>query len=221
MPTRKEDLEKVIEQKVKPVINEAMHKFLGVTISEVSSDISDKIKKSPLLDFEIDISLRYKMAKRAFRRQYLIKMLETHYGNISLAAQVAGVDRRSIHRMIKSLGIHPEKMRKAMQKPYVVRQEAVSSIIEKSLDQYKTVIRPEKLQEVYKNVDEISKGILKELPFMPLTLKEAEEEFEKAYFIKALDAHANNISKTARAIGMRYETLHRKMKALGISLHKS
>lgn len=52
---------------------------------------------------EIDIPL--KEAKDAiltgFEREYLIKMLNRHRGNVTRAAQDSGVDRRTFHRLIK------------------------------------------------------------------------------------------------------------------------
>ena len=54
-------------------------------------------------------------------------------------------------------------------------------------------------------------NIVKELPDNPLSLKDAEKEFEERYFKQALLDHNNNISLTARNIGLRFETLHRKL----------
>jgi two-component system response regulator AtoC len=49
--------------------------------------------------------LSLKKAKRqwveAFEREYLIALLKKHQGNISQAAKTAGVDRKTIHRLIK------------------------------------------------------------------------------------------------------------------------
>ncbi len=49
--------------------------------------------------------LSLKEAKRhwveAFEREYLITLLKKHQGNISQAAKTAGVDRKTIHRLIK------------------------------------------------------------------------------------------------------------------------
>ena len=47
-------------------------------------------------------------------------------------------------------------------------------------------------------------------------MKDAEREFEKKYLKAALQENDNNISKTARKIGLRFETLHRKLKSLGL-----
>lgn len=214
--TDRESLDKVIREKVKPIVDEAMHRFLGMTVNEISGDISDKLKKSPLLEFEVDTSLSFKKAKDLFRRQYIIRLLQTHYGNISIVAKVAGLDRRSIHRLIRRLKIDSERFRKDLMKPEYVRQEVVATMIEHTLDEYKEIINPKKLEEAYKNVPDLSKDIVKELPEAPLTLKDAEREFEKKYLEVVLSENKGNISQTARQIKLRYETLHRKMKELGM-----
>jgi DNA-binding NtrC family response regulator len=41
-------------------------------------------------------------------------------------------------------------------------------------------------------------------------------EFEKTYIKKALEENKGNVSKTAAKIGLRYETLHRKIKKMDI-----
>ncbi|MEM3127048.1 MAG: sigma-54-dependent Fis family transcriptional regulator, partial [Candidatus Woesearchaeota archaeon] len=59
--------------------------------------------------------------------------------------------------------------------------------------------------------------IAQELPFVPIKWEEAEELFEKEYFKKLLEENLNiEISKLAKKIKLRYETLHRKLKKLGI-----
>ncbi|MFB3073918.1 MAG: sigma-54-dependent transcriptional regulator [Candidatus Methylomirabilales bacterium] len=55
--------------------------------------------------------LGLKKAKRqwveAFEREYLITLLKKHQGNISQAAKTAGVDRKTIHRLLKRYRIEP------------------------------------------------------------------------------------------------------------------
>ena len=55
--------------------------------------------------------LSLKNAKRhwveAFEREYLIALLNKHQGNISQAAKTAGVDRKTIHRLLKRYRIEP------------------------------------------------------------------------------------------------------------------
>ncbi|MEE9124917.1 MAG: sigma 54-interacting transcriptional regulator, partial [candidate division NC10 bacterium] len=43
----------------------------------------------------------------AFEREYLITLLNKHQGNISQAAKTAGVDRKTIHRLLKRYQIEP------------------------------------------------------------------------------------------------------------------
>lgn len=212
----REDLEKVVKSRVKPIIDGAMQKFIGARIVELESDISDSLAKNPLFEVEIDTSLKFKKAKDNFKRSYISKLLQTHLGNISKVADVLGIDRRSIHRLIKSLKINIEKIRKNLLSKEYAQEEAVKDVIESALGEYKQVINPERLKKMYEEVPKLSKDIMKELPKMPPTLKEAEEDFERRFIVRALKENKFNVSKTARKIGLRYETLHRKMKALGL-----
>ncbi|MCX8147359.1 MAG: hypothetical protein N3D84_02740, partial [Candidatus Woesearchaeota archaeon] len=111
---------------LKKIIDKSMHKILGVTIDELSTDITEKIRKSPLIDFHIDIKLGFKKAKKQFIKRYLEKLLLINYGNISEVAKIAGIDRRSIHRMVKESKINVEKIRKEMAKAYDIKQSAIS-----------------------------------------------------------------------------------------------
>jgi len=53
------------------------------------------------------------------------------------------------------------------------------------------------------------------LPFSEAK-KQAVDEFERAYLVKALEAHDGNISRTAEAIGMVRQSLQQKLRELGI-----
>jgi transcriptional regulator of acetoin/glycerol metabolism len=212
----KETLEKVLKTKVEPLVEDAMHKFLGVTIAEVGKDITDKIEKNPLITYSIDTELGFKAAKKMFKKEFLKRLLQSHLGNVSEVAKVADLDRRTIHRDIKDLKINISKVRKDLIRTKYYQKEAVDSILRDTLDDYKTVIRSEKMDKIYKNVDKLSSDIVEELPAIEMRWDEAEREFEKRYLAKALKENKGNISKTARKIGLRYETLHRKLKKLGI-----
>lgn len=56
---------------------------------------------------EVDLALPYKAAKRkwmdTFEDRYVIALLARHGGNVSAAARGAGMDRRSIQRMLKRI----------------------------------------------------------------------------------------------------------------------
>ena len=212
----RETLDKVLKKKVEPLLEESMHKILGVTISEFGKDISDKIEKNPLIAYDIDTRLGFKAAKKLFKKQFLTRMLQTNFGNISAVAKVTGLDRRSVHRSIKELGVGIKKIRREMIKADYYRKEAVGGILKDTLENYKTIIRPGKLGDMYENVDKLSSDIVKELPAIEMTWNDAERMFEIQYFEKALKENKGNLSKTARKIGLRYETLHRKLKKLGL-----
>ena len=53
----------------------------------------------------VRVDLPYKAAKRAwlehFETEYIVRLLEAHGGNISQAARTAGIDRKSIQRLMK------------------------------------------------------------------------------------------------------------------------
>lgn len=203
-----------IEEKIKPIVKEATHKFLGVSIDELTSDITTKLTKSSLIDIEIDTKIPFKEAKKRFKKDYLEKMLKLHLGNISEVAKLTHVNRRSLHRLINEFDIDVNKIKKEMKKPYDIKATAIGHVIEKTLDDYKGVIHPDKLEKAYEGVPEISGDITKELPERPMSMKDAEDEFERRYLQKVLIEHNHNITQTAKAIGLRFETLHRKLKSL-------
>lgn len=211
-----QDLEKTVETKIKPMLEEAMQKYLGVTVSEIGADITEKLKKGHLLGLDINTKLPFKRAKNLFKKWFLMRLLKTHFGNVSDVARISRVDRRTIHRLVVEMKHDIDKFRVEMAKREYWRQAQVRSIIESALESYKSSIHPSRFDVMYKQAPEISKDIAKELFEPHMTLKEAEAEFEKLYLKKALEESNFNISQTARKIGLRFETLHRKLKRLGL-----
>ncbi|MBT7903693.1 hypothetical protein HN587_07555 [Candidatus Woesearchaeota archaeon] len=215
-PRLEEGLETVLSKKIKPAVEITMQRFLGVSIEELNQDISEKLFRNPLVEFDIDTSKKFKQAKKDFKNQFLRRMLRVSYGNVSEVAKKIGVDRRSIHRLVKDAGIDVSKIREDMIKPYEIKQKAVSNVIEDVLDNYKSVLHPIKLKEVYQNVDELSKDILDDIPIRNFSLKDAEKEFEIQFFQKVLKESEGNLTLIAKKVGLRYETLLRKLKTLGL-----
>lgn len=201
------ELEKLVDSRVKPLLEQAMHEKLGVTIAELETDISDRLKRSWEV---VDVSLPFKQAKKKFKREYVAKLLRLKLGNVADVAKIANVDRRSIHRLISEGNIPVEQLREQAE---YVKQIAVQDIIQESLEQYKSSLNPMKYQALYKSAPKLSKDIIREIPEEMKSLKDAEAEFETEYFRKAL-SESKNISQTARKIGLRFETLHRKLKKL-------
>ncbi|MEM4247011.1 MAG: hypothetical protein QXR48_02165 [Candidatus Woesearchaeota archaeon] len=213
------ELEIAVDQKVKPIVADAMQKFLGVKVANIETDITDQLKNSTLLDIPVNTKLPYKQAKKAFKRAYLMRLLKIHLGNISTAASIAGVDRRSIHRLILSLNVPVMKLREDSEPSYV-RRAAVQSIILGVLDHYKSALNPIKYKALSAQAGVMSEDIVKELPTSQLTLKDAEHAFEKAY-LSQLMKECPTIAHAARQAKLRYEVLHRKLKNLGIKVQKA
>ncbi|OYT32788.1 hypothetical protein DRJ22_03200 [Candidatus Woesearchaeota archaeon] len=211
-----EELENIIYTKIKPLVEEAMQKNLGITISEIEEDISDKLKKAPLLDFEVDTKIPFKQAKKNFKKKYLTRLLQLNLGNVAEVARIAGIDRRSIHRLVSELKIDLSHFRKALVKREYIKESAIKDVLETSFETYKSALNPEKYEKLHKQVPLLSKEIIKELPIKQPSLRQAEKEFEKKYLTQALKENENNVASTAKKIGLRYETLHRKLKALGV-----
>jgi DNA-binding NtrC family response regulator len=203
------DLERTIEEKVKPLVSDAMQKYLGVTVRELENDISKTLKR-PMMD--VDVSIPFKKAKKLFKKNYLARLLQGKAGNIVDAAKAAGIDRRSIHRLVTELHIAVDDFREPLS---YVRQD-VQHAIDGAVKTYTSSLNPSKVKQFAKYAPTLSKDIARFMPEQPLTLTEAEREFEREYLRKALSLFDGNISKTARAIGIRFETLHRKSKRLGI-----
>ena len=210
-------IDKVVEERIKPLLESTMQKYLGITVKEIQADISDNLKKNPLLDFVIDPNVPFKRAKEDFKRQYLLRVLRTNYGNVSAAAEQSGLDRRSIHRLIARHKINLDSFRRVILRPAYAKEMAVTGIIEKTLENYKAVINIEKLNRMYKDANAVSREIVKELPDMAIQMAEAENEFEKRYFEKAMIVYNGKTSEIARKIGLRYETLHSKLKEHGLA----
>ncbi len=64
---------------------------------------------------EVDIDVPFKVAKQKlvdeFDRKYLEQLLEAHDNNISAAARAAGIERMSIYKMIRRLGLDKTEAR--------------------------------------------------------------------------------------------------------------
>jgi len=208
-----EDLEKSLKEKIEPYLEETMQRFLGIKVDELERDITDKIERK-LIGYTIHTELPFKLAKNLFKREFIQKIIQTHQGNVSEVAKLIGLDRRSIHREIKKLNIDVKKLRQTMYRIGYFKKEAMDLAIRKTLDSYKSILHPQKLKKFYEEVPLISENIVKFLPKKILTWKEAEEEFEKLYLKKILDENNWDLSKTAKQVDLRYETLIRKIKKL-------
>ena len=212
----KEDLERVIKEKVNPLIEEAMQQHLGMTISELERDITSKLEQQRLIGFTIRTDLPFAESKHLFKKEFLERTIQTHYGNVSEVADIVGLDRRSIHRDIKSLKVDMKKLREKLYKQGYFEKEAVDGMIRTTLESYRSFIHPDRLGNMYSYVPKLSESIVKVLPIMGMKWKDAEREFEYSYLLAVLNDGSWNLQKTAKKIKIRYETLLRKIKKLGL-----
>ena len=206
------DLEKQIQRKqiIVPVVEQAMHDFLGVKVDEINQDISNKLIEGKL-DFEINVNIPFKQAKELFKRSFIIKLLQMTSGNMSEAAKIADIDRRHIHRLVQKYKVDVDFFRnQAKYSEQEEKKQYVREVIGETLQKY------ELTKDKSKKVNEkTAKNIADKMPDMRMTLKEALKLFEKEYFKKALEEFST-LGKTAKSLGIRYETLIKKIKRLNL-----
>jgi DNA-binding NtrC family response regulator len=203
-----------IDEKIAPLLDSAMRQHLGITVKDIQLDITDRLKQTALIDFGVNTKLPFKQAKKAFKRAFLLRMLQLHRGNVSTVASVTGIDRRSVHRLIGSLKLPATSIRDEA-KPAYERQGVVRGIISEVFEQYKPALNTTKYKALSAHTEALSGDIVKELPESHLSLKEAEKAFEREYFIR-LFAETLTIAELSKKAKLRYEVVHRKLKSLGI-----
>ncbi len=223
------DLEEAIKGKVASLLEQTMEKHWGLSIPKLESDITDRLRQPAFLQLSmyLPLHMRFSKAKKLFRAEFLKQELRLHRGNVSSLAKRLDLDRRSVHRAIKDLAINVDTIRHmhgvrgmddmhALEPSERYQQQFVDKAIRQSLEQYHSLLQPRQLEKVYKEIPELSRNIAKFLPHQDTSWKEAEQEFEKAYLKQALAQYGWNVARTAASIGLRAETLHRKIKKLGL-----
>ncbi|MDP2750171.1 MAG: helix-turn-helix domain-containing protein [Nanoarchaeota archaeon] len=194
----------------------SMQKAIGVKIDELNKDITEKLSRGSIIGIHVDTMLKFKDAKKKFKQDYLKKLLTTNYGNVSLVSKLTKVDRRSIHRLLSRSKKDLNKIREEMLKKDYVKKMDISFELSGILENYKEIIHPKRLEHAYSNMEETSEEIAKSIEEEPLTLKEAEDEFEKEYLTQVFKEYKGEVKELAKKIKLRYETLHRKLKKFGL-----
>lgn len=210
----KKNLEATLKEKVLPLVEEQLAKHWGVTIPQLEADITDQLKREDTL-FYISPHTTFREARKQFKAAFLRRELRSHQGNISQLARALEIDRRSLHRVIKELELDIDELRQgdAAEDEQQVR---IDQRLRTAFDQYKELIRPQKLEKMYEEIPALSRNIAKMLPQQHLTWDEAEREFETQFFTQALKEHHENIAQAARCTKLRAETVHRKIKRLQV-----
>lgn len=211
----KKNLEDTLRERVLGLLEETMEKSWGITIPQVESNIADKLKNSSLPIY-ISSDLPFQEAKKKFKEEFFRNELRLHRGNISQLAKKLGLDRRSIHRAVKKTDIDLKLIRGQEHFSESQQEKIVDQAIRSALVEYKEIIQPQKMEKIYEEVPQLSRNIARILPHQHLTWKEAEEEFEKQFLSKSLKELNGNVAQAADKMGIRVETLHRKIKKLGL-----
>src|SRR3989338_374837 len=139
---KREDLESAIKEKIYPLLEQTMEKNWGISIPKIETDISDKLK-NPQLEVYIPIGVTFEEAKKKFKAEFLKRELMLNQGNVSQLAKLLGIDRRSVHRVIKDLEIKTEDLRSTKRSKEEYQQGFIDQTIRSTLDQYKELIQPQ------------------------------------------------------------------------------
>ena len=83
-------------------LKKPLHDFLPVLRNIMTHS---NPKKSDQEVSGIDFSLRLKEARNLFERQYLLHHLELNDNNVAIVAEKAGLERTTLYRKLKDLGI--------------------------------------------------------------------------------------------------------------------
>ncbi|MBI2151555.1 hypothetical protein HYU21_02395 [Candidatus Woesearchaeota archaeon] len=222
---KKKDLEETLKEKVSPLLEESMSRNWGITIPKIESDITDKLKNPQSMQIYVPTHLTFSAAKKFFQKEFLKKELRVHLGNISQLARSLKINRRSIHRVINSLDIdiedfHVKEQFKSIDSIGTAQEKEIEKDVDKTirstLENYRNIIQPRQMEKMYAEIPGLSRNIAKFIPHQESTWKEAERDFEKQFLSKALEENKKDISKTAKRLKIRPETLYRKIKRWGL-----
>lgn len=211
----KKDLEETLKEKVSPLLEKSMEKTLGISIPRLSSDITDKLKNSPFMIY-IPSGLNFSQAKKHFKKEFFKRELRIHLGNVSLLAKELRIDRRSVHRLVKEFSVDIHKLRHDLENMNLNYEDFIKEAISSTLKQYEEIIQPKKILAMYENVPDLSRNIAKFLPHPTVSWKDIEQEFERHFLSGSLQENDWNVNEAAKKIGIRAETLHRKIRNLGL-----
>jgi DNA-binding NtrC family response regulator len=162
--------------------------------------------------FNVDLSKPFREAKKDFIKNYLNDLLVLSLGNITLAAKMAHLHRRQIHRIINDLDIDASGPRRELLKPSEYMMSYVNQILEETI----SLNSPDDKKGLSSELDDISFAIVKNIDSP--SYDEALDFFEKEYIEKALKQNNYNVARTADTIDISERTLYRKINKLNIAV---
>ena len=83
-------------------LKKPLHDFLPILRNIMTRSLPEKLTQQVS---GIDYSLKLKEARNIFESQYLLHHLEVNDNNIAIVAEIAGLERTTLYRKLKDLGI--------------------------------------------------------------------------------------------------------------------
>ena len=83
-------------------LKKPLHDFLPILRNIMARSLPEKSTQQVS---GIDYSLKLKEARNIFESQYLLHHLEVNDNNIAIVAEIAGLERTTLYRKLKDLGI--------------------------------------------------------------------------------------------------------------------
>ncbi len=95
------------------VIARALTLADGETLSrqDLPADVLGDATSEPGLSTELAYKEAVELARDRASRDYLVELMRQHRGNVTRAADTAGMERESLHRLLKRHGIQPQAFR--------------------------------------------------------------------------------------------------------------
>ena len=96
------DIVKAMKLGATDFLKKPLHDFLPILRNIMTRSLPEKSTQQVS---GIDYSLRLKEARNIFESQYLLHHLEVNDNNVAIVAEIAGLERTTLYRKLKDLGI--------------------------------------------------------------------------------------------------------------------
>ena len=96
------DIVKAMKLGATDFLKKPLHDFLPILRNIMTRSLPEKSTQKVS---GIDYSLKLKEARNIFESQYLLHHLEVNDNNIAIVAEIAGLERTTLYRKLKDLGI--------------------------------------------------------------------------------------------------------------------
>ena len=96
------DIVKAMKLGATDFLKKPLHDFLPILRNIMTRSLPEKTTQQVS---GIDYSLKLKEARNIFESQYLLHHLEVNDNNIAIVAEIAGLERTTLYRKLKDLGI--------------------------------------------------------------------------------------------------------------------